>query len=208
MVYFDFYSRGTTLRPHKRSLIWALMPKGEKSPTSILQVKCCVKQGSPDQIFTRKTCFMILNKKKCGHSLILHVDCIRLTQHFSMWGWGDRKKCWDRFFFLFWFFFVFSFKNQRLVLVCLWKGLESICWEGQVVISKTLTAGSIMGISYLILRRQASIWAKVGMGQWSWSEVGSRVKKGDSIYMNWKTYFWCPSGLFRLLFPRYFSKTA
>ena len=76
------------------------------------------------------------------------------------------------FFFSFFFFFFFSSKNQRLVLVRLWKGHKgTICWEGQVVVSKTHTAGSIMGISYQILRREASIWAKVGMGQWSWSDV-------------------------------------
>ena len=82
------------------------------------------------------------------------------------------------------FFFLFS-QNQRLVLVRLLKvHKRTICWEGQVVVSKTHTAGSIMGISYQILRREANIWAKVGMGQWSWSEVRSRVQKGDSIYMN------------------------
>ena len=40
------------------------MPKGEMSQTSILQVKCCVKQGSPDQIFNNKDLYYDSKQKK------------------------------------------------------------------------------------------------------------------------------------------------
>ena len=179
MVYFDFYSWGTTLRPHKGSLIWALMPKGEMSPTTIWQVECCVKQGSPDQIFTRKTCFMILNKKIMWS--LSDTPCwLHTTYPTSLYvRLGRPKKMLRQEIIIIIIIIIFSSKNQRLVLVRLWKGHKgTICWEVQVV------HRSIMGISYQILRREASIWAKVGMGQWSWSEVRSRVKKNDSIYMN------------------------
>ena len=83
------------------------------SPTTIRQVRCWVKQGSPDQIITRKTCFMILNKKESGHSLILHVDRIRPTQHTSMWGWETKKNVKTEFIYFIFFSVLFFLPRIR-----------------------------------------------------------------------------------------------
>ena len=76
----------------------------------------------------------------------------------------------DKFFFFYSFFFFLFFLLR--IRDWSWFVFERVIRgpfvEKDKLWSQKLTQRvSIMGISYQILRREASIWAKVGMGQWS-----------------------------------------